>query len=362
MNRPIRGRLFGGDLPGAGASAIARWNGDALEVQLEQMRLVLEHAHLRATGFNGQSIEITGRAEERVWVFTVTEDDARRNLKSTAPPARRDEIESALARAPMLRRRLVSLAVVALFGLVLVTLFAWFAIAALGVRAARSLPVETESVLGEATLARVRLRSALLEQGPAVDALRIIGSKLTPNSRYDYHYFVAKDPSLNAFAAPGGIVVVTSGLIAAAEAPEELAGVIAHEIAHAELRHTTVALFKSMGIRGLLGVLLGGIDRDLAGAAAHLTELTFSREAEREADREGMRRLEVARIAPDGLLRMFRRLEADSASKGFGLPTFLSTHPDLDERIRFVETHLRTAHAESEPLRVDWAMVRASVR
>jgi predicted Zn-dependent protease len=332
-------------------------------VHVEQRRLLLEDARLRATGFNGQSIEITGRAEARVWVFTVLEQDAQRNLKSTAPPARRQEIERALARAPLLRRRLVLCGVVALFALVLLTLGGWLAISALGVRAARAMPIETEAMLGEATLAQVRLRSELLEQGPAVDALREIGAKLTPLSHYDYRYFIAKDPSLNAFAAPGGIVVVTSGLIAAAETPEEIAGVLAHEVAHAELRHTTIALFKSLGLRGLLAALLGGVDRDVADAAAQITELTFSRDAEREADHEGMRRLEAARIAPEGLLRMLRRLQAESTSRGIGIPTFLSTHPDLGERIRFVETHLRTARlTRSEPLRVDWVRVRTSVR
>jgi predicted Zn-dependent protease len=225
------------------------------------------------------------------------------------------------------------------------------------------MPAETEAMLGESALAQVRLRSDILEQGIAVDALREIGSKLTANSRYDYRYFVAKDPALNAFAAPGGIVVVTSGLIAEAETPEELAGVLAHEVAHAELRHTTVALFKSLGLRGLIGVLFGGVDGDLAAAAATLTELTFSRDAEREADREGMRRLRAARIAPAGLLRMFKRLKAESAKTTLGMPTFLSTHPDMDERIRFVEEHLRTARTlPSEPLRLEWEKVRTSVR
>jgi predicted Zn-dependent protease len=131
---------------------------------------------------------------------------------------------------------------------------------------------------------------------------------------------------------------------------------MAHEVAHAELRHGLRAMVKGLGLRALLSVALG----DLAGsglehAVADLTELEFSREAEREADAHGLKRMLAARIDPQGMVRFFERLAKEDER---GLPAFLSTHPATGERLEFLRREVSAAKADATPLGLDWAAVK----
>jgi predicted Zn-dependent protease len=194
------------------------------------------------------------------------------------------------------------------------------------------------------------------DRGPAVDAVRLIGERLTPGTRLRYRWFVADRPEVNAFAAPGGVVVVFRGLVQAAETPEEVAGVLAHEVAHAELRHGLRATVKGMGFRALLALALG----DLSGTAleamvADLTELRFSRDAEREADAEGLRRLAAARIDPRGMVRFFERVRDEA---GAAVPALLSTHPAPAERLEALRRETAALRIDATPLPLDWAAVK----
>jgi predicted Zn-dependent protease len=172
-----------------------------------------------------------------------------------------------------------------------------------------------------------------------------------------YRWFVADRPDVNAFAAPGGVVVVFSGLIRAAGSAEELAGVLAHEVAHAELRHTLRGVIKSIGLRALAATVTGDISGSVfADAAARLTELRFSRDAEREADAEGLRRLVAARIDPSGMIRFYEKL---SAGQRFSPPSILSTHPAGGERLDSLRREVSRQKGIWQPLPVDIQSVKA---
>jgi predicted Zn-dependent protease len=200
----------------------------------------------------------------------------------------------------------------------------------------------------------------ILGQGPAITAIESIGARLTRESRYHYRWYAAQSSELNAFALPGGIVVVTTGLIKATNLPEELAGVIAHEVAHAEKRHGLQSLVKSMGLSVAFRIILGQFDPNSRAVAQHFTELKFSRDAEREADREGLRLLLRARIAPEGMVRIFEKLEQQSVLTTNVPPTFLSSHPALPERLEWLRAELRKPHEPSIPLNMDYAALRAA--
>src|SRR5690606_1638034 len=117
------------------------------------------------------------------------------------------------------------------------------------------------------------------------------------------------DSLVNAFAAPGGYIVVFQGLLEASESAEEVAGILAHEIQHVVQRHGTKAILEALPLQ-LAAAALGG-DQAAAlfvGAASTLGVLSYRRRDETAADREGFRMLRAARIAPDGMMRFFERL------------------------------------------------------
>ncbi len=146
---------------------------------------------------------------------------------------------------------------------------------------------------------------------------------------------VQDDSTLNAFATPGGYIYVYTGLIKYLESVDALAGVMGHEIAHADLRHTSRNLQKQYGVSILLSVVLGndaGQLQQIAGqVAGTVAGLAFSREFETEADLRSVEYLAQTGYACDGAKIFFESLEA--SGQGGGTPEFLSTHPNPDNRV-----------------------------
>ena len=221
-------------------------------------------------------------------------------------------------------------------------------------------PAAVEAQIGDAVLARTRAEGRMITDGPAFEALQTIGKRLArPGETLQFH--LAGRADINAFAAPGGVVVVYSGLMKKAASAEEVAGVLAHEIAHVELRHSLRQLVKSAGLRVILAAAAGDYAA-LGGWAAQLGELKFSRDAEREADARGLERLAEARIAPGGMLRFFETLAQLEAERPGQLPALFSTHPATAERL----TRLRAAvppgsAAPTEAIAVDWPAVQRAL-
>lgn len=138
------------------------------------------------------------------------------------------------------------------------------------------------------------------------------------------------DETLNAFAAPGGYIYVYTGLIKFLENEAQLAGVLAHEIAHADRRHVTDQLTKQYGLSVLLGIVLGDDPGTLANIAAGLVGLRFSRNDEAEADEYSVIYLCPTEYEADGAAGFFEKIEAQGTTD---VPEFLSTHPNPDNRI-----------------------------
>lgn len=146
---------------------------------------------------------------------------------------------------------------------------------------------------------------------------------------------VEDDNTLNAFATPGGYIYVYTGLIKYLESADALAGVMGHEIAHADLRHTSRNLQKQYGVSILLSILLGndpGQLEQIAGQiAGTVSGLAFSREFETESDLKSVEYLAQTEYACDGAKIFFESLS--ESGQGGGTPEFLSTHPNPDNRV-----------------------------
>jgi predicted Zn-dependent protease len=144
-------------------------------------------------------------------------------------------------------------------------------------------------------------------------------------------HIIDDDNTVNAFCTPGGYIYIYTGLLKYLESEDELAGVMGHEMAHADRRHATDQLTTSYGIDFLLSVLLSGSSYDYASIAASLVFLEFSRDNESEADEYSVSYLCPTDYNAAGSAGFFEKLIADGATGD--VPVFLSTHPDPGDRV-----------------------------
>jgi len=144
-------------------------------------------------------------------------------------------------------------------------------------------------------------------------------------------HIIDDDETLNAFAAPGGYIYVYTGLIRFLDSEDAFAGVLAHEIAHADHRHTTQQLTRAYGISTLLSLVLGEDPGLIPEIAAGLVQLSFSREHEAESDTGSVLYLCGTPYAANGAADFFEKLE------GMEIPEFLSTHPSSDNRVADID-------------------------
>ncbi len=143
---------------------------------------------------------------------------------------------------------------------------------------------------------------------------------------------IQNDTVLNAFCAPGGYIYVYTGLMKYLDKVDHLAGVLAHEIAHADQRHSTAQMTSQYGLQLLIDVASGNAtSAQLAQIAGGLTSLGFSRSHEKDADDHSVDYLQSTRYACNGAAGFFTKLEAQGQTSS--VPAFLSTHPDPDNRI-----------------------------
>jgi Zn-dependent protease with chaperone function len=354
MREDVEALIFGPGLAPAGTRGTLSISITGAEIAAGERRprVPLSEITLREVGFDKPGVEVAWKDVDGVWAAHVLDPvSARRLLTSSAlsgtpQAAKLKEIQRA-TRVRHSAGRAVLLLLLAL-PIVLLVVFFMSAGRIAGWIASR-VPVEQELALGRLGFDSLRSGLTLNDEGPAYDAARSIVAGLTRGSRFNYEVHIAQDASPNAFALPGGVIVVHTGLIAATARAEELAGVLAHEVQHVELRHSLRGLIKDMGLRGLWAFVMGDLGGSLAGQAAlELTSLQFSRTDEREADQHGFDALVAAGIDPAGMPAFFKTL---SQKAGGQIPAFLSTHPASEERDRELRRRLATVSQQTfQPL------------
>lgn len=226
---------------------------------------------------------------------------------------------------------------------------------------ARAVPPEWEEPFGDGVAASMVSGGRACRGARGEKALDRLVQRLAVGQQvpYPFKVRVSSDSTVNAFAAPGGHIVFLDGLIQSAQSPDEIAGVLAHEMAHVVKRHPLEGLIRAMGLRIVIGMLIGdasGVLSGLAGVGEHLLLLSYSRDKEAEADRTGVEMLNRAGIRADGLAAFFKRLQAENkGSLPAGL-SFLSTHPLHEERIHAINVLARGDGVAMTG--TEWAAVR----
>lgn len=211
--------------------------------------------------------------------------------------------------------------------------------------------IDEEWALGDSLSRDIAKEMRLLDSPNVNDYVNGIGQMLVAQARDDtpvatrpWHFHVVDDKEVNAFNIPGGHVYVNSGLVAEADRYDELVLVMAHEVSHGLARHGVENLSKQYGIAILASLALGknpSVYKEiLANILAGGAVMRFSRDAEREADRLGIRYGYAAGVDPEGMVTFFRKLLGLRQSKPSSLDQFFSSHPLTEERIQDAQAQI----------------------
>ena len=203
--------------------------------------------------------------------------------------------------------------------------------------------LEHEIALGKSLAQEVERSSKLIDDPVVTEYVNRVGQNLVRNSdaRVPFTIKVIDSDEVNAFALPGGFFYVNSGLILRAQEESELAGVMAHEIAHVAARHGTKNATKGQAMQlAMIPLMLLGPGGwagygiyEAASLAIPVTYLKFSRDAEREADFLGVQYTYKAGYDPNAYVTFFERIQSDEKRRPGTIPKVFSTHPPTPDRI-----------------------------
>ncbi|MCP4748366.1 MAG: M48 family metalloprotease [Desulfobacteraceae bacterium] len=201
-------------------------------------------------------------------------------------------------------------------------------------------------------------RFKLIEDPLVVDYVNQIGNKLVkqlPPQPFKFRFYVLNEDIYNAFALPAGYIFINSGLLAAMDSEDELAGILSHEIAHVVSRHISKRIDRSQTINlasmaGIVaGIFLGASTGDLDAAntlvvgsvaAGHTASLAFSRTDETQADQLGLQYIQKAGYSGQGLLTILKKIRGKQWFGADQVPNYMMTHPGVDERIANIDTDM----------------------
>ena len=213
---------------------------------------------------------------------------------------------------------------------------------------AEKIPMEWEVQFGAKIHEQIaRDQKIITNQAAFAAQIRAVTNALLPvisRRGLAFHFHIVEDTNLNAFAVPGGQVFIHTGLLAAVKRPEELAGVLAHEVAHVTQRHSFRKMIDSAGLWIVVSSLFGdveGLTAVLVDSSQFLLTQKYSRDFEREADDVGWDYLIAANINPRGMIDFFATLKREQEKSSAGQMAesldFLSTHPASGERMERLE-------------------------
>ena len=241
-----------------------------------------------------------------------------------------------------------------------------------------TLSPQQERRIGESIMEEVRVDPTYLDDVEVSEYLNELGYRLvsnSPDNQRDIEFFALRDNTLNAFALPGGFIGVHSGLILAAQNESELAGVLAHEIAHVTQGHLARMIARQnqgalASIAALaVAILAARSNPQIANAALATaqassiqTQLDFTREHEREADRTGLQILQKAQFDPRAMAAFFEKLLRYGRPYENKAPTYLRTHPLTTERIADMQNRVEKMPYRQITSSMEFQLIRAKLR
>ncbi|BAV08491.1 Peptidase family M48 [Filimonas lacunae] len=307
---------------------------------------------------------IPEKQSNQLTVYLNSERNARVEIPYTNPIAQLIEEEKQLQQSGSLGKvkKYRSLLIGLLVTLVVIggLLFALIhAIPAIGVRA---ISIEQEQALGN-TLYKTQVQQNQLDT-TATRLVQQFAGHIHLSDTYPLHIVVVNDKEINAFALPGGYIVVNTGIIQHIHSYEELAALLAHEVTHINNRHSLRSILKEASLSVSLALIFGNssaITTGVVKSAAQLSSLSYSRSLEAEADKTGIEILKKNTINPSGMLQLMRDLQASEKIQPI---RFLSSHPLTSDRITAAEQAIQKTGADTYPVNIPlqqtWKLLKES--
>jgi len=229
-----------------------------------------------------------------------------------------------------------------------------------------AMTIEEEKKLGKKILVEMEKRVDWVRDLTLQTFINRVGHSLIAQAGptpFEFKFYLINGTDPNAYAIPGGHIVLTTGLLASTENEQEVAGVLSHEIAHVMARHVAQLIERSKRLNIasmaaiIAGVLLGGGGKAseavaiTAMAATEALALKYTREMEVEADQNGLQYAIKAGYDPNGLITFMSKIYKFSLTSGPRVPTYLSTHPAVEDRISLMENLLQTRPRPAAPFK-----------
>lgn len=351
------GGLFHADLPGGRSGALIKLLRAELvaEARCEgqpQFAIPLHECQLDLGGASGKML-FCRNADRSLTIFS--EDPSFASAIAQSPYGTLETQYQSLRakrRAEANRFRIGAVIATVLFALVCVG--GYFGVLTAARTAVRALPIRIDEQIGEMAMPALVSEQRLEANHPATVLAREIVRRLQPHAaipEMNFRVLVVESDEVNAFALPGGQMVVYTGLLKKAQTPEQVAGVIAHEMSHATLRHGLQSVSQSLGIVAAMQFLVGDIGGlvSFGSQIAQKSILTsYSRAAETEADLEGARMLHEAGIDPGAMAEFFGLLNAELGDIP-DVAAWISTHPQHARRVENITQLLQALPKKQYP-------------
>ncbi|MBL8012404.1 MAG: M48 family metalloprotease [Candidatus Omnitrophica bacterium] len=222
--------------------------------------------------------------------------------------------------------------------------------AATGRREFIFISTDTELSMGQSFNTQLRQQYPVSQDKAKIGRLQKVGHRIAQVSDrqdFEYHFTLVAQDDLNAFTVPGGYIYFYEGLFDKLSSDDEIAAVLAHEVGHSAAKHTVKKFQAALGYDFVAKLVLSRIGSDVArqlasvggGFIANVAMSAYGRQDEFEADQLGIKYMRLAGYKLDAMIRTFEILKANS--KGPEPPSFLRTHPHLDDRIKAVENEIQ---------------------
>ena len=235
-----------------------------------------------------------------------------------------------------------------------------------------------EAQLGRGVMAQLRSAGAIMDDPIVTEYIQTLGARLAGHANdgdHSFEFFMVDDNAINAFALPGGFIGINSGLMLASERESEVAGVLAHEVAHVTQRHIARSIYSNqrnsiLSMAAMIAAVLLGAAADAnsqamqgiisaSQAAAIQAQINYTRANEHEADRIGIGTLASAGFDPTAMATFFEKLSRRHAFTSERIPSFLQTHPVTSERIGEARERARLLPAVDVTDSVSYGVVKA---
>ena len=235
-----------------------------------------------------------------------------------------------------------------------------------------------EAQLGRGVMAQLRSAGAIMDDPIVTEYIQTLGARLAGHANdgdHSFEFFVVDDNAINAFALPGGFIGMNTGLILASERESEVAGVLAHEVAHVTQRHIARSIYSNqrnsiLSMAAMIAAVLLGAAADAnsqamqglitaSQAAAIQAQINYTRANEHEADRIGIGTLASAGFDPTAMATFFEKLSRRYAFASDRVPSFLQTHPVTSARVGEARERARLLPAVDVTDSVSYEVVKA---